>query len=112
MNDLVVAQVGHTLVLSFRAPRLATDGRGLTKPIEVELFREVAARRVGRITASTPWATIKPQELARFERGGEITYRDDLSPQEFRQSTGAVFSFTVVTLTRGFRGHVRKSDRS
>lgn len=112
VNGLTVAQVGHELILSFHAPRLATDGRGLTQPIEVELFREITAQGVVRPRALKPWVVIEPQNLTRFERSGEITYRDDLSPQEFTRSAGAIFSFSVVTLTRGFRGHPRRSDNS
>ncbi|MGH9397185.1 MAG: fibronectin type III domain-containing protein [Terriglobia bacterium] len=115
MNDLAVVQVGRELILRFRAPQLAADGRALTKPLAVDIFRKVAPRGAVQpkaFTAAKPWVILNPQNLARIERGGEITYQDDLSPQEFSRSTGSVFSFMVVTLTRGFHGHPRRSDPS
>ncbi|MGH9375141.1 MAG: fibronectin type III domain-containing protein [Terriglobia bacterium] len=115
VNDLAVAQAGKVLRLSFDAPQLATDGRRLTKPIEVEIYRQIAAPghpASGPSGTGQAWMEIKSDEMARFEHGRKIVYDDKLSPQQFNASIGAVFSFAVITLTRGFRGRARKSDLS
>ena len=110
-----MAQIGRALRLRFRAPQLATDGRRLTKPIEVEIFRQIAA--LGQPVTRTfvpgkPWVDIKPDALPHFKRGQEIIYDDRLSPQQFSASVDDFFSFAVITLTRGFRGRPRESDLS
>ena len=115
VTGLAVFQVGRALRLRFKAPQLATDGRRLTKPIEVEIFRQIApsAHPLPRsFLAVKPWVEIAPSELPRFRHGQEIIYEDRLSPQQFNASIGDLFSFAVLTLTRGFRGRPRESDLS
>lgn len=115
VKDLRVTQVGRALILDFTTPRLATDGRRLTKPIGVELFRQVkppGGLQPGPFVATKPWVSIKPQILGQFERGNRIRYTARMAPQQFSQSVGSVFSFRAVTLTRGFRGRPRESDPS
>src|SRR5487761_1773387 len=101
VTGLAVFQVGRALRLRFKAPQLATDGRRLTKPIEVEIFRQIAA--LGQPVTRTfvpgkPWVDIKPDALPHFKRGQEIIYDDRLSPQQFSASVDDFFSFAVITL--------------
>jgi len=113
--DLAVSQIGRTLRLTFSAPQLATDGRRLTKPIEIQIFRQItpAGHSAPKsFLAVKPWAEITPGELPRFQRGQRIIYEDHLSPQRFNASIGDLFSFAVLTLTRGFAGRPRESDLS
>lgn len=115
VTDLTVGQIGHDLVLRFRAPRFAADGRRLTKPIEVEIFRETETR--GPVSAESfskakPWALLGPAAVRGLAQNGEIRYRDHLSPQEFSRLENTTLAFMVVTLTRGFRGHPRLSEPS
>ncbi|MGH9402462.1 MAG: fibronectin type III domain-containing protein [Terriglobia bacterium] len=118
MKDLGVTQAGRALVLSFTAPGLATDGRRLTEPLEVEIFRQATGRGTPQSSAFTsptplkPFASIEPQELRQFEHGNRITYRVELTAGEYSRSVGTVFAFRVVTLTRGFRGHPHRGEPS
>lgn len=115
ITDLVVAQIGHDLVLRFRAPRFAADGRRLTKPVEVEIFRQAEAHgpvSAESFTKAKPWALLRPAAAGGLAQNGEIRYRDRLSPPEFLRLENTTFAFMVVTLTRGFRGHPRLSEPS
>lgn len=115
VSGLTVAQIGRALRLSFKAPQLATDGRQLTKPIEVEIFRQIVIPGQPVTRTFVPdklWVDIKPNDLSHFKHGQEIVYEDRLSPQQFNASVGDLFSFAVITLTRGFRGRPRESDLS
>lgn len=115
VNDLTVEQSGRHLRLSFRRPLLATDGRRLTKPIDVSIFRQVTPP--GKIPATPsvaghPWIALPARELARYTHGPAIIYDDRLSPESFNRLLGATLSFVVVTGTRSFRGRWRESGLS
>ncbi|MGH9433459.1 MAG: fibronectin type III domain-containing protein [Terriglobia bacterium] len=115
VRDLVVTQVGRTLVLTFHPPDHAVDGRRLTKPIEVQFFRRI--RQPGKPTpgafvAVKPWADLTPADVPHFEHGGVIQYAATLTPAEFQESAGKTFEFMVRTLTRGFRRRPFQSDPS
>lgn len=115
ITDLTVAQIGHDLLLRFRAPRFAADGRRLTKPIEVEIFREFATSGPALpelFSTGKPWTVLKPAEVNHLAQNGEIRYRDRLPPQEFSRFENATVAFMVLTLTRGFGGHPRLSESS
>lgn len=118
VKDLSVAQAGRALILSFTPPRLATDGRRLTKPLAVEIFRQItgagsqSAGGPGKAKPPKPFATIGPQELTRLEHGGKISYPVNLTAEELQRDSGARFKFHTVTLTRGFRGHAHESEPS
>lgn len=115
VTDLAVVQIGRTLRLSFTAPLRAMDGRKLTKPIGVEIFRQVTPPGESPsnvFVGVKPWVSISPRDLSRYQHEQEIVYEDRLSGQEFDRSVGDTFSFMVVTLTRGFRGRPRSSDPS
>lgn len=118
VKDLSIAQEGRALVLRFTAPSRATDGRRLTKPLTVEIFRQVMGSGAKKASGSSlparsmPFVSIRPQQLPRFEHSGAITYRVDLAPSEYSRSIGWTLTFRVVTLTRGFRDHPHASDPS
>jgi hypothetical protein len=115
VDDLKVVQTGATLRLSFTRPLLATDGRRLTKSIEVQIFR-----RVGRAQEKAPqppiptkpWVSISPDELGAYTEGTAIIYDDRTSKNQFSGLVGSTVSFAVLTLTRGFRGRQRPSELS
>ncbi|MDE3178800.1 MAG: fibronectin type III domain-containing protein, partial [Acidobacteriota bacterium] len=108
-------QVGHTLVLTFTEPTRTTDGRRLSKPIGVDIFRNTGPAPPASpdvMTTQKPWVVISPHDLARFNRDGKIRFSHTFSPAEFARSAGWVHTFAVLTLTRGFRGRPRKSSLS
>jgi fibronectin type 3 domain-containing protein len=91
------------------------DGRRLTKPIGVEIFRQVTppGESLSNVFVGVkPWVSISPRDVAHYQHEQEIVYDDRLSSQQFDRSVGEIFSFMVVTLTRGFRGRPRSSDPS
>ena len=115
VQDLAVTQVGRKLVLTFHPPGRAADGRRLTKPIEVQFFRQAqkSAKGVASVfVAVKPWIGLPPKEVASHERGGLIQYEATLTPAEFRESAGKSFEFMAQTLTRGFRKRPFPSDPS
>ena len=115
VQDLSVKQVGRALIVTFHLPDRAADGRRLTKPIEVQIFRQTG--RSGKpapalFVAVKPWVDLAPNHLPRFERGGVIQYEAILTPAEFQSFSGKTFEFMVQTLTRGFRQRPFESDPS
>jgi hypothetical protein len=115
ITDLTAIQVGHTIEVSFTLPTQATDGEGLSRPLELQLFRVVTPP--GQKPSAPPaeshaWVTLLPSELTRYQRGEKIVYPDHLSDQEYFQQLGASFTFAADGLTRGFRHRPVKGDLS
>jgi hypothetical protein len=126
VTDLAVHQVGRLLELSFTPPTLATDGEGLTKPMEVEIFREIRApgtaqpqapransnSTISVPTPGAPWVALETSDLNRLARGQKVVYVDRLSEPQFASSLDSSFSYTVRALTRGFRRRAILSETS
>ena len=117
VTDLVVHQVGRSLELGFTPPVLATDGENLTKPVEVEIFREITppstkpSQEPGTdpdsaapaLTPGSPWVTLGPADLTRLAFGKIVVYVEGVSDQQFPSLVGSTFGYKVRALTRGFR---------
>jgi hypothetical protein len=125
VTDLTVHQVGFSLELGFTPPALATDGEDLTKPLEVEIFRDITPpRTTPQVTGSDPkraassptpvrpWVTLGARDLTGLTRGEKVVYTDRISQQQFAASVGSVFGYRVRSLTRGFRGRAVLSQTS
>jgi len=115
VQDLRVKQTGQTFHLDFTLPVLATDGERITKPVELEIFRAFTPpgeQPAPPATGAAPWVRLLPRELARYVRKGKLDYPSSLSAQDYRQQMGSTFSFSVIALTRGFRGRPRMSAPS
>ena len=126
VTDLAVHQVGATLELVFTPPALATDGEGLTKPVEVEIFREITLPSTSSSQATTadpksatssptpakPWVTLGPSDLSRLGQARKVVYADLVSKQQFSASVGSIFGYRVRPITRGFRGRAILSEIS
>lgn len=115
VQDLSIAQQGQTFLLSFPLPVRATDGESLTKPLEVEIFRKVtpSGQTPAEISASAaPWAVLSPDALPRYTRDQKIDYPDRLTDQQYAEAQAAIFSYAVVSLTRGFRRRAVRSELS
>lgn len=115
IKDLTATQIGRTVHLTFSRPELATDGERLKKPVTVNIFR--AATLPGRQpelpdASGAPWLTLSPKQLAGFTRSGKVDYPLPFSIQQIRQQQGSTFSFAVIALTHGFRGHPHRSEPS
>jgi len=105
ITDLAAFQVGRTIELTFTLPTQATDGEGLSKPLELRLFRVVTlpGQKLASPAESQAWVTLLPTELVRYQLGEKIVYPDRLSDQEYPQRLGSSFTFAADGLTRGFR---------
>ncbi|MEJ2007884.1 MAG: hypothetical protein P8Z30_06970 [Acidobacteriota bacterium] len=115
IKDLAATQVGRTIRITFTLPTLAVDGERLTKPVQIDIFRTLAPagqKPAAPDTSAAPWQSLLPRELSRYTRAGKLEYPLQLSPQEFRGQQGSTYSFVVITFTRGFMGHPRKSEPS
>jgi hypothetical protein len=126
VTDLAVHEVGPSLELGFTPPALATDGERLTKPVEVEIFREItpAATSPSQATGSDPksaapsptqakpWVTLGADDFTRLARGQKVVYVDRVSEQQFAGSVGLIFGYRVRAFTRGFRGRAILSEIS
>lgn len=115
ISDLAVVQKGSEFELSFTRPLLAADGERLTKPLEIEIFRIIA--KPGSIpeelgAGSAPWQTLYFDELQKYTEGERIIFPVRLSAQEYSQSLGSTFTFSVRGLTRGFHGRRIEGDDS
>jgi len=118
VTDLAAAQVGRTIELSFTSPTLATDGEGLSKPLEVELFRDTAQAGQAPSAPSSPlagpqpWVIVKALDFSRYKQGEKIVYPYIFSQQEFARQLGASFTFTARGVTHGFRHRPIDGDLS
>ncbi|MGA8182336.1 MAG: hypothetical protein WB819_01695 [Terriglobia bacterium] len=115
IKDLAAAQIGRSVYIAFTLPVLATDGESLDKPVTVNIFRTVTPPGQPPVlpdASAAPWLTLDPKQLAGFTRSGKVDYPLPFSIQEIRQRQGSTFSFAVVALTHGFRGHPRRSEPS
>lgn len=112
IKDLAAAQIGRTLHLTFTVPTLATDEELLSKPLEVDIFRNVSPagqQPVSPGAGGKPWISLSGKQLSTYAHGGKADYLLQLTPDEFKQYVGSTFTFSAIGLTHGFRGHPRKS---
>lgn len=115
INDVAVTQVGATLHITFAMPSLATDGELLSKPVQIDIFRNVspaAGQSSPPNLSSKPWISLTAKQLPTYVQGGNVDYPLQLSAQEVKQEVGSTFTFLAVGLTHGFRGRPRKSAPS
>lgn len=115
IKDLAVVQVGQTLYVSFTVPVNATDGEGLTKPLEAEIYRMVSpmqSKPGAAFTSGTPWLALSAGDIKRDTHDKKLIYSAKLSDDEFKQGLGQITTVAVKTLTRGFRHHPLESQFS
>lgn len=115
VHDLSAHQVGATIEIRFTLPTGATDGESLTKPLEVEIFRDVlppGVKAPATSASAAPWVVLKGTDLAQHIVGGTLSYDEQLSSAHFARLVGGAFSYAVTCLTRGFRGRPIESEPS
>jgi hypothetical protein len=114
ITDLSIVQVGQALEVHFSIPQQTSDGERLTKPLEVEILRVVAAQGKGLSKLPEPevWIRLIQNEWLPYAQGGEVSYSAHLTEQEFRTWRGQTLVLAVRTLTRGFRHRALESDPS
>ncbi len=107
-------QVGRLLQFRFTLPQVATDGRRLTEPIEIEFFRgETQPGAPPPATlALALWFELRPNQWQAHLHDERLTYSATLSEKEFSELLGTTLTLDVRTLTRGFRQRALESDPS
>lgn len=115
IKDVAARQIGRTLRVSFTLPQRAEDGRALTKPLDVWIFRDVtpAGGNVpNAFVASQPWVRLSDAQLSALKQGASVVYSHILSDDLYKEWTGARIRFMVQALTWGYRRRARESDPS
>ena len=112
IKDLAADQVGRTLHITFTMPTLATDGELLNKAVQADIFRTISPAGLQPAppeASGKPWTSLSPKDLSNYTHAGKVDFPLQISPRDFQQQVGSTFAFSVVGLTRGFRGHPRRS---
>lgn len=115
VRNLTVEQVGQALQLSFTLPALATDGKSLTKPLEVEIFRATGKpgqKPLAGVFPPKPWIALSAEQVRKLSSGRNFSDLVPLSSTELQTLLNSKLQFSVVTLTRGFRHRPRLSAPS
>jgi hypothetical protein len=114
VKDLFATQIGTAAELRFTVPDTATDGQGLTRPLEIEIFRTLTrpGEKTALATNSAPIATLQGADLARHTSARKLEYRDAFDRAGFQGLIGGTLMYQVRGLTRGFRGRPLESAPS
>jgi hypothetical protein len=114
VKDLAAVEIGAGIELGFTPPDQATDGQGLSKPLEIEIVRTIRqpGEKPGPAVLATPVVLLQGAGLARRTAGGKVRYRDSLASAEFRRLARSALTYRVRGLTRGFRGRPIEGDWS
>lgn len=98
VTDLSARQLGDGVALAFTLPREATDGRPLSEPPAVEIFRAVSAdgtkpkKGAARLVYTVPSALVDT-----YVTDGRLQFADPLPPEEVRAHPGAQYQYIVRT---------------
>jgi hypothetical protein len=114
ITDLSVVQIGQSLEIHFSLPQETTDGERLTKPLEVEILRAVAAQGTGISKLPEPevWTRLIREEWLPYAKENNVSYSAHLTEQEFHDWRGQSLVVGVRTLTRGYHHRPLGSDTS
>ena len=105
VTDLSALQVDQTFEVHFAPPQVATDGQGLTKPLEIELLYSVVAAGAApsQVPAFASWVHLTDQQWSPYTHNQELLYPARITDRQYREWQGKVVVLAVRTLTRGFR---------
>lgn len=115
ITDLDATQLGNTFTFTFTAPQLAVDGEGLTKPVEVELYRAIvpAGTPISSITPPrAPWLDFLPEYVTKHTADDKTSISATIPSDEYDRFTGSTLIFTARALTRGFRHRAIRGEPS
>jgi hypothetical protein len=114
VSDLSGTQVGASVALRFTVPDTATDGQGLTKPLEIIILRTLTrpGENPSSAMASAPIVTLQGADLAQYISAGKLEYRDSFNRVDLRRLAGSTLTYQVRGLTRGFHSRALESALS
>ena len=117
ITDLAAAQVGPNVELRWTLPVFATDGERLTRPLEVEIFRNFL--RKGQIPPEqfkegSPQVTLVSGDIPTpaTNADGVMKWKDSFEPSELATASEGRYRYAVRTSTRSFGGRQRRSALS
>jgi len=89
IRDLAVTQVGSKVRISFTPPSVATDGEGITKPLEIEILRALNTPEQTKGSTALPvlstWISLTPADVA-YPEVQKVTEEKQLNSDEFRRA--------------------------
>ena len=97
VDDLMAAQSGNSVVLTFTLPKETVDRRSLDHPPAIEIFRDFETP--GGTTAPHPTlhATITAAVVDSYTQQDRVRYTDSLQPEDFTQHPDGSVVYIVRT---------------
>lgn len=102
ISDLSAHQVGDSVSVTFTLPEQTVQGRPLTRPPQVDIYRQfVPAPTATQSTSFAPPSqqivTIPPQTLQQYRAGQPYSFLDVLSPADLSTHAGGEAVYMVRT---------------
>lgn len=103
ITDLSAKQAGNTIVLSFTLPTQTIQGKALSKPPAIEVYRKFGSVPAAGARAGSEQAqlvtTIPPQMVDHYQKAGRVEFPDVLALADLTAHTGADAVYMVRTRT-------------
>ncbi len=114
VSDFAAQQVGQSVEINCTLPELATDGRRLTKPLEIEVILSAIPKSAGIAKLPPPqvWMHLSREEWFPHTQGNTFSYSAHMTGREYHNWQGQTLAMGVRTLTRGFQHRPLASDAS
>lgn len=114
VSDFSAQQVGQSVEINCTLPELATDGRRLTKPMEIEIILAAVPKSTGIAKLPPPqvWIHLSRDEWLPHAPGKTFSYAAHMTGREYHDWQGQTLAMGIRTLTRGFQHRALASDAS
>lgn len=99
VTDLAARQSGNAFALTFTLPQRSTDREALAEHPAIEIYRASLAPGAAP-DKKTNWRlaySIPPEQVDSYQKGGQIEFRDILTPDELGSPTGSSLAYKVRT---------------
>ena len=101
LTDLSAKQSGDSIVLTFTLPKETIQGKGLSKPPAVEIYRAFrSAQAIGGSSAPEQpqlITTVPSQMVEQYRQDGRMQFPDVLSPADLAAHVGGTAFYAVRT---------------
>lgn len=102
ISDLSARQVGDSVSVTFTLPKQTVQGRPLTSPPQVDIYRQfvpapAATQSASLAPPSQQIVTIPPQTLQQYRPGQPYSFLDVLSPADLSTHAGSEAVYMVRT---------------
>ena len=100
-TDLSAKQFGDSIVLTFTLPKETIQGKALSKPPTVEIYRAFGSAPAGGDGGAPEprqlVATVPSQMVEQYREDGHMQFRDVLTPADLAAHVGGTASYVVRT---------------